>query len=311
MYILFLIAGLILLYYGANFLVKGSSTIALTFGVKKMVVGLTVVALGTSMPEFVVSLFGALEKVDSVSVGNIVGSNVANILLVLGLAGVFRPFRAEKRIFQIDLPVLLIITILFLLFCRDGLLSGLEAAIMLVFFVIYMTFIIKNRRIADFDRSTLENLESGHVFKNIMLALIGIAGLVVGGNLTVRGGVELARVVGISELTIGLSVIALGTSLPELFTSVVAAVKKEHEISIGNIIGSNLFNTAFVLGIVPIIHPLYIDPKVVRIDNIFMLAITILLSICLYIGKKLTRWESSFFLILYILFILNLRFRFI
>ena len=311
MYLLYFLSGFILLYYGADFLVRGSSSIAVSFGVKKIVVGLTIVALGTSMPEFVVSLFAAVKKVDDVSVGNIVGSNMANILLVLGLSSVIRPIKVKKRIFLLELPVLLLITLMFVLFCMDGTLKGYEGALMLIVFVVYMTFIIANRKVRNSADVDLVPMERGHIIRNTLLTVLGLLGLVIGGQLTVRGAIGLARAVGISELVIGLTVVALGTSLPELFTSVVAVMKKEDEISIGNIIGSNLFNTAFVLGVVPMIYSLKIDAHVIRFENVFMLCITVLFAILLFIGRGLSRLEGVFLLLLYVLFILNLCFNFI
>jgi len=311
MFVIYFITGFILLYYGANFLVRGSSSIAVSFGVKKIVVGLTLVALGTSLPEFVVSFFAALKQVDGVSIGNIVGSNLANILLVLGLASVIRPITVKRRVFLLELPVLLLITVLFVFFCHDGILNGTDGLIMLIVFVAYMSFIIANRKVRENADIEFAPMETGNIIKNSFFAVIGIIGLVVGGQLTVRGAVGLARAVGISDVIIGLTVVALGTSLPELFTSVVAAIKKEDEISIGNIIGSNLFNTAFVLGIVPMIHTLSVDKSVIRVDNPLMLSITVIFSLFLFIGRGLSRFEGLILLLIYGLFISNIVFNFI
>ena len=177
MYLLYFLSGFILLYYGADFLVRGSSSIAVSFGVKKIVVGLTIVALGTSMPEFVVSLFAAVKKVDDVSIGNIVGSNMANILLVLGLASVIRPIKVKKRIFLLELPVLLLITLMFVLFCMDGTLKGYEGALMLIVFVVYMTFIIANRKVRDSADVDLPPMEKGHIIIKKMSKLMQKIGL--------------------------------------------------------------------------------------------------------------------------------------
>ncbi|MBU1066165.1 calcium/sodium antiporter [bacterium] len=311
MYLLYFLAGFILLYYGADFLVRGSSSVAVSFGVKKIVVGLTIVALGTSMPEFVVSFFAAVEKVDGVSVGNIVGSNLANILLVLGLASIIRPIGVKRRVFLLELPVLLLITGMFVVFCLDGVLNGLEGAIMLVAFIAYMTFIIANRKVRESSDIEFVPMEKGHLIKNTFLTVLGLAGLIVGGQLTVRAAIGLARTFGISEVVIGLTVVAIGTSLPELFTSVVAVIKKEDDISIGNIIGSNLFNTAFVLGVVPMIHPLNIDHGVIRFENWLMLFVTVLFSIFLFIGRSLSRLEGIILLLIYGFFISNIVFNII
>jgi cation:H+ antiporter len=311
MFILYFLLGFLLLYYGADFLVRGSSSIAVSMGVKKIVIGLSIVAMGTSLPEFVVSLFAAIEKVDGVSVGNIVGSNLANILLILGLASVIHPIGIKRRIFFIELPVLLGITLLFVIFCRDGRLTGLEGVIMFVIFLVYMIFIIANRKVREGLDVGLIPVEKCRLRKNVFLIILGIAGLVVGGQLTVRGAIWVARLFGISELVIGLTVVAIGTSLPELFTSIVAVIKKEDEISIGNIIGSNMFNTAFVMGLIPLIRPLSIDARVIRFDNFFMLGTILLLSGFLFIEQRLTRRAGGILLIFYTFFILNSIFHFI
>jgi len=235
---------------------------------------------------------------------------MANILLVLGLASVIRPISVKRRVFILELPVLLLITIMFVLFCMDGKLTGVDGAIMLIVFMAYMSFIIVNRKVRETADIDFVPMETGHLIKNTFFTIIGIIGLVVGGQLTVRGAIGLARTFGISDVIIGLTVVAIGTSLPELFTSVVAVIKKEDEISIGNIIGSNLFNTAFVLGIVPMIHTLTIDPGIIRFENMLMLFVTVLFSVFLFIGRSLSRLEGVFLLLIYGFFISNLVFNF-
>ena len=309
MYILFLIIGLVLLYYGAEFLVRGSSTIAFSFGMKKIVVGLTVVALGTSMPEFVVSLSGALNEVDNVSVGNIVGSNLANFLLVLGITCIISPITTDKETVFVDLFVLIIISFLFVFFCYDGMFRGTESIVLLTLFIFYIIHQVSNRK--DENTSEVIEISKGNLFRNSLFTIAGIIGLVLGGKFTVIGAVDLAQKLSISNLTIGLTVVAIGTSLPELFTSVIAAVRHEHEISIGNLIGSNIFNISFVLGIVPIISPLKISPDIIKFDNWFMLGITIFLAIIVMIRGKISRFFGFVLLLLYILFMLNLVYNFI
>lgn len=311
--IVYLGLGFICLYLGAELLVKSSSAIAVQHGVKKIVVGLTIVAMGTSLPEFVVSLVAALDKVDDVSVGNIVGSNLANILLILGLAALIHPIKVRRRIVILEMPVLTLITILFILFCWDLRITPIEAGIMLLLFLIYMTYIISNRKIQeelelDQDIPT----KTKPLWVNIFLIILGLAGLIIGGRLTVRGAVGLARLFNIPEVVIGLTVVAVGTSLPELFTSIVAALRGEDEISIGNIIGSNLFNVAFILGIVPLIYPLRVAYSVAHFDNWLMLAATLLLGLFALLSYRdksvmyLRRWMALIFLATYIFFILHL-----
>jgi len=311
MYLLYFVAGFILLSYGADYLVRGSSSMAVSFGVKKIVVGLTLVAFGTSMPEFVVSFFAALNRIDNISVGNIVGSNLANLLLILGLSALIRPFAIRKRLLVLEIPVLLLITLLFILFAHDGSLRAVEGLVMLVLFGIYLIYVIINRRIHNLTEVELIEFDVTHRLKNLLFSILGVIGLIIGGQLTVKGAVGLARALGISDLIIGLTIVAVGTSLPELFTSVVAVIKKEDEISIGNIIGSNLFNTAFVLGLIPIFYPLRIDAQVIHFDNFFMLSVTCLLALIVFISKKLTRFNGIMLISLYCFYILNLIFHFI
>ena len=311
MYVIYLLAGLVLLYYGAEYLVRGSSSIAYSFGMKKIVVGLTIVALGTSMPEFVVSLNGVLSGADSVSVGNIVGSNLANILLVLGLSCVINPVSAQKRTIFIDMPFLILITFLFIVFCFDGMLTARDSIIMLILFIGYMGYQIVNRRDKSVNQDDIVKTEKGHLVKNSIYTIAGLVGLVLGGNFTVKGAVELAQILGVPNLIIGLTVVAIGTSLPELFTSVIAAIRNEHEISLGNVIGSNLFNIAFVLGIVPLIAPMKIDQKVINFDNWFMLGITILMAIFVIHKREVSRLQGVILLLLYLFYILNLIFKFL
>jgi cation:H+ antiporter len=310
MYILYLLLGVALLYFGANYLVEGSSAIALKFGVQKMIVGMTVVALGTSMPEFVVSLFGVLEGSDSVSVGNIVGSNIANLFLVLGASAVFQPLRADKRALKMDLPFVMLVIGVFIIFCFNGVLTRIEGIILFSLFFAYMIFLSKNKRVENYDKE-LRNIDREHIIKNVFLTVLGIGGLVAGGNFTVKGGVMLAHVLNIPELTIGLSVVAVGTSLPELFTSLVAAVKHEHDISVGNVIGSNLFNTAFVLGLIPIISSITVESRVINFENWFMAGAHVVLWLVLLRKKDIGRKTGFLFLLLYAFFIINLRFQFL
>lgn len=318
MFLIFLILGFTLLYYGAEFLVRGASAIAIAKGVKKIVIGLTIVAMGTSLPEFVVSLMAAIDKVDDVSVGNIVGSNIANILLVLGLAALIRPIKVRKRIVIFEMPVLSFFTIIFITFCLDLRLNCLEGIVLLTLFIVYLGYILSNRKISSLLAPEAEIAEDRRtLWYNVALILLGLIGLIGGGRLTVRGAVELARLFHIPEVVIGLTVVAVGTSLPELFTSIIAIIKGEDEISIGNIIGSNLFNIALILGVVPLIYPLRINPSLVHFDNWLMLGATLLLgffTIISYHDKnvmRIKRWMGGIMLAGYLFFILNLIYKFV
>ena len=301
----FIVIGVLFLYFGAEYLVRGGSSIALIAGIKKIVIGLTIVSFGTSLPEFIVSFFSALKKVDSVCVGNVVGSNVINILLVLGIASVVRPIKSSGRVMSLDMPFLIFLSLVFSFLCIDGLLSRVDGAILFLLFVAYLWYILKKGKKESFN-GLKEGRERGSVLKYTLFTVGGLIGLVVGGHLTVRGAVIVAKSFGIPELFIGLTVVALGTSLPELFTSVVAMIKKEEEISLGNIIGSNLFNLAFILGFISIFNPLIIEQEVIRFNNIFMVGVTFLLSLFLYTGKKISRGEGMIFIALYVLFVTKL-----
>jgi len=209
------------------------------------------------------------------------------------------------------MPFLILITVLFIIFCYDGMLTAKDSTILLVLFLGYMVYQIVNSKDKSVNQNDIKEMEKGRLIKNSIYSILGIIGLVLGGNFTVKGAVELAQILGVSNLIIGLTVVAIGTSLPELFTSVIAAIKGEHEISIGNVIGSNLFNIAFVLGVVPLIAPMKISAKVIAFDNWFMLGITILLGIFVFIRKEISRWQGVVLLLLYMFFILNLIFNFI
>lgn len=302
---LLIAVGVLFLYLGAEYLVRGGSSIALIAGIKKIVIGLTIVSFGTSLPEFIVSFFSALKKVDSVCVGNVVGSNVINILLVLGVASIVRPINSSRRVMNLDMPFLIFLSLIFLFLCIDGLLSRIDGAILFSLFVIYLGYILKKGREESFNNLG-ESRKEGGILKYILFTIGGLIGLIVGGHLTVRGAVIVAKSLGIPELFIGLTVVALGTSLPELFTSVVAIIKREEEISLGNIIGSNLFNLAFILGFISIFNPLVIETEVIRFNNIFMVGITFLLSLFLYTGRKISRAEGMIFIALYTLFVTKL-----
>jgi len=301
---IYLIVGVLLLYYGAEYLIKGGSSIALAAGVKKIVIGLTVVAFGTSLPEFVVSFFSALKKVDSVCVGNVIGSNIINILLVLGIASIIRPINSSRRVITLDIPFLLFLTLLFIFISRDGKLSRIDGVILFAIFLTYMIYILsrrKSKNLADIDHNT-----KGNTLKYIIFTMGGLLGLIIGGNFTVRGAVKVAQLFGIPELFIGLTIVALGTSLPELFTSILAIIRKEQDISLGNIIGSNLFNIAFILGFIAIFNPIKVELSVIKFDNLFMLSITILLAIFLYTGGKISRFEGIIFVLIYFLYVSKL-----
>ncbi len=270
------LAGLLLLYYGAEYLVTGSSRLALSFGVRPLVVGLTVVAFATSMPEFMVSLFATIRGASSMAAGNIIGSNIANIGLILGVAALITPVVVARSTLVREMPIMIIASLALYVMALDGeiaFMNGLVLFLSLLAFLIYCLMTARKPSIPyDREINKVHNERSPRRGQNIALVLIGMAGLGLGAELMVRGAVMVATLLGVSELIIGLSIVALGTSLPELAASVMSACKGEMDLSIGNVIGSNIFNVLFVLGICPMIRPVMLEPRALTLDFPIMLA---------------------------------------
>ena len=262
------LVGFILLYYGAEWLVKGSANLARGLGVTPIVIGLTVVAFGTSAPELVVSLISSIEGKSMIAVGNVVGSNICNIALVLGLAAVFQPLTSDKSVIKRDIPIMLGISFLLLIFSLNSVLSRIEGAILFLgvilytFFNYYLAKKIDNTSTAPKTLSLVSEVEEiEHITsrqKQILLIIVGIIGVVGGAQLVVESAIKIMTILGVSEKFIGLTIVAFGTSLPELATSVIAALRKEMDISIGNLVGSNVFNIMSVLGAASLVRPILI-----------------------------------------------------
>ena len=264
---LFIIIGFALLVKGADFLVDGSSSIAKKFHIPEIIIGLTIVSIGTSMPELFVSLTSALEGHSDMSMGNVIGSNIANLLLILGLSAVIRPIKFQKETRLIEMPMCLILTIIFMIFCNTGEgISKIEAIILLILFILFIVYtIIMGKKGEQFDKEgTIIELQTEDnkisVLKSIIFIILGIIGLKVGGDLTVDNALIVARHFNISEKIISLTILAIGTSLPELVTSVTAAIKGDSDIAIGNIIGSNIFNMLLIIGVSAFIKPIVYNP---------------------------------------------------
>lgn len=275
------LAGLLLLYYGAEYLVTGSSRLALSFGVRPLVVGLTVVAFATSMPELMVSLLATTRGASSMAAGNIIGSNIANIGLILGVAALIAPIVVARSTLVREVPIMIGASLAVYFVALDGeiaFLNGLGLFLSLLVFLVYCLMTARNPSIpgdSEVDKAILE--ASTGRGRDVVLVLVGMAGLGLGAELMVRGAVMIATLLGVSELIIGLSIVAVGTSLPELAASVMSAWKGEMDISVGNVIGSNIFNVLFVLGICPMIRPITIEPRVLSLDFPVMLAFCALL----------------------------------
>ncbi len=298
--LLILIAGTVLLYFGAHFLVKGSANIARILGVKPLIVGLTIVAFGTSMPEFTVSMFGVLKGVSDLSVGNIIGSNIANIGLILGAAGLIAPITLKYHHIRQQLLILLFGSLFFCILAYDGI-SRVDGIIFLVIIAAYVFYLIRSSR-EDEVKGEMPKTDNS-MFRNILYTIGGIAGLVFASRAIIEGATEIAIHFGISQMVIGMTVVAIGTSLPELAASIMAQIKKESDISIGNVIGSNLFNMFFVGGGAATVRGLDIDVSIFTFEVPFMLLFTLLLFPIIFFSKGIKRPHAIGLLLLYILFI--------
>jgi cation:H+ antiporter len=264
--VLICVAGFVLLYFGAEWLVKGSSSLARSLGVTPIVIGLTVVAFGTSAPELVVSLISSIKGKSMIAVGNVVGSNICNIALVLGLAAMFQPITADKSVVKRDIPIMLAISIYLLVLSLNSKLGRIEGATLFAGIILYTFFnyyiAMRESKGASGEPTVIIAPEVEEIeyvtsrSKQIVLIVVGIIGVVGGAQIVVESAVKIMHILGVSEKFIGLTIVAFGTSLPELATSVVAALRKEMDISIGNLVGSNVFNIMSVLGAASLVRPI-------------------------------------------------------
>lgn len=316
---LLLITGFIMLIKGANYFVDGASSIAKFFKVPTIIIGLTIVAFGTSSPELAVNINAILKDSNNIALGNIVGSNILNILLILGITSIIKPMHINKNTLTKEFPFLILSTlVLFVLsldiYSKNGIkqLSKIDGFILLILFIAFFYYLInstiKSKRTIESTSNTEEsnNITKHYIYKSIGITVCGLAAIIIGGNLVVDQSVLIAKNFGISERIIGLTIVALGTSLPELVTSVVAAWKNESDIAIGNIIGSNIFNMLLILGISSWIKPLPIDSSS-YFDILFLVFATIITYILCLSKKNISRYEGltlSFFYIAYIGYIL-------
>ena len=298
--LLFLLIGSCMLYYGAEWIVKGGSNIARKLNISSLVIGLTVVAFGTSLPELIVSIFSALEGSSAIAVGNVIGSNVANVGLVLGLSAFIFPISVEYDIIKRDLLIYLMSCAIFIFFAFDGRISQFEGMVFVISLFFYIYYCIKSPIVNQNDNE--EEVED-KMSKLIIYILAGITFLSFGAEIFVDGAIYLARYFGLSEVVIGMSVVAFGTSLPELATSVMAAFHKESSISVGNIIGSNIFNILSVLGITSIIYPLDSPRSIMDKEVLFMLAYAFSMFIVAKLPQPINRYTSIALLVGYITFI--------
>jgi len=292
----FIIVGIVLLYFGAELLIKGAKKLGSLCNLSPIAIGLTLVAAGTSMPEFFVSLFAVLNNQSDITVGNIVGSNITNILLVLGSYAFIHPVVVSKSVVYKDWSVLMVSTIIFMFILYDFNISRVEGLLCLFSFIAYVIFLLKTSRSSD-KKTNLEPKASTWILQIVFIAL-GIIGLKYGADLFLKGTVEIAKMMGWSDRFIGLTIVSIGTSLPELFTTIVAAFKKESGIAIGNIIGSNIQNMFLVCGAVAAIKPFAFGNFFTN-DIIFMFIVTLILFFILRYKWSLTRLKGAFLLVLF------------
>ena len=296
--IFFLLIGTTMLYFGADWIVRSSVSIAKKSNIAPIIIGLTIVAFGTSLPELIVSITAALNDSSSLSVGNAIGSNIANIGLVLGLSSLIFPISCVYKKIKKDLWINIIITIIFVFFAFDGLISRFEGMIMFLCLIYYILLCISEEKD---DEEIPDNIISNN---RIFLYLLGgIFVLAYGADLFVDGAISLAKKLGISEAVVGVSIVAFGTSLPELATSVVAAFKKESDISLGNILGSNIFNILCVLGISSMISQLDSPIQMMNREVYFLLILGFLLIAISKMNQPISRVSSAALLIIYFYFI--------
>ena len=301
--ILLLLVGLGLVVLGADWLVNGASSIARRAGISEFVIGLTIVGFGTSCPELVVSLSGAIEGNSDISVGNVVGSNIFNVLFILGLTAMVLPVGMTDKNRRIDIPITLGVTILLVILGITGSMSGpvisrWEGVLMLLVFSAYLFYCFKSDSKDEFSETQRATLS---ITKSIALTLTGLAGLIFGGDLFVDSATALARQIGVSDKFIAVTILAGGTSLPELATSLVAAIKGKEQLALGNIFGSNVFNAMMILGLSSVITPLSFASMTI-VDIITLVLSAVLLLIWAYTGRKnrIDRREGAAMLLCYV-----------
>jgi len=304
---LWLTLGLIALVLGGEFLVRGAVSVALKAKISPLVVGMTVVSFGTSAPELLVSLSAVLDGYPDVSVGAVVGSNISNIGLVLGITVLIFPIVVNRDSLRIDWPLMILATFLFYFFAMNGELSWWEGVIFICILALFTFWLIRRSRKEGVQLATeseVEELNLGNpIYKDVFFLAIGMVALYFGAEWLVKSVVSIASSQGVSEKLISVTIVAFGTSLPELVTSAMAAFRKETDISIGNLIGSNIFNLFAILGITAIVHPLTISDSINQFDVYFLLGISLLLLPIMLFGKKIGRWKGVFLILFYVFYI--------
>jgi cation:H+ antiporter len=310
--ILFLVGGIALIIFAANWMVNGASALAKKFGVNDLVIGLTVVAFGTSAPELTVNIFSALNNSTDIAIGNVLGSNISNIFLIVGVAAAIYPIAIQNNTKWKEIPFSLLSVIVLAILANDmfidkannNFISRIDGLIMLCFLIIFLIYTFGMAKTNKPEHDENLHVKAMPVWKALLFIFLGLVGLFFGGKYLIEGAVNIAKSIGMSEKVIGLTIIAIGTSLPELATSIVAAIKKKPDIIVGNIIGSNIFNVFFILGTTAVIKPLPFDISINFDVGVSMLASVLLFLTTITFGRKIIdRSEGILFLILYVSFI--------
>lgn len=296
-----LLISLVILYFGAEWLVGGASSLAARLRISPLIIGLTIVSMGTSAPELVVSVKAAMAGQSALSIGNVLGSNLFNTALILGVSALIIPLTVKRQLLKVDVPVMVGATLLFLIMFLDGKLSFTESIILVGLFISYMAYLLI---VSLKNKDTNENNDIiiriyKHWAIDVSLIGVGLVGLIYGSDLLVDNAIVIAKNLGMSEAMIGLTIVAAGTSIPELATSIVAALKRQTDIAIGNVVGSNTFNLLLILGTAGAIHPIQ-TPDINITDSLFLLGTGLLLWLFMKTSTKLGRFQGLIFLLAYI-----------
>jgi cation:H+ antiporter len=317
--ILLMVLGLALLIAGAEILVRGASRMAAAVGISPLVIGLTVVAFGTSSPEMAVSVSTALKDKTDIAMGNVVGSNIFNVLFILGISAIITPLIVQRQLIRLDVPIMIVVSILALAFGMNANIDKTEGVLLVIGIVAYTSFLIWQSRKETKLKNGVDEFEKeygdkhrapAHILLNIGFVVGGLVMLVFGSNWLVDGAVALAKVLGVDDLIIGLTIVAAGTSLPEVATSILAALKGERDIAVGNVVGSNIFNILAVMGLSAIVAPsgLPVASSAITFDIPVMIAVAIACLPIFFTGYTIARWEGVVFLSYYVAYTLYLIF---
>ncbi|MGM0945750.1 MAG: calcium/sodium antiporter [Bacteroidota bacterium] len=304
---LLLALGLVILLVGGKILVDGASAIAVKLGMSAGLIGLTIVAFGTSAPELIVSVNAALKDNSDISIGNVLGSNIANLGLVLGISGLFYPILIKKSHIKFDYPVTLVVSLLFFGLSYNGYIGFWEGFLLVSFFVLFNVYLFKGKNGNSLEfvegMEEVEHVKGYNWLVSVVLFLGGIIGLYLGSELLVGNAVKISREFGVSERVIGVTIIAIGTSLPELITSIMAALSKRTDLAMGNILGSNIMNILSIIGITALIHPINVSQEFIQSDFLWMLGITLLLLPLMKTKLKISKLEGSILLLSYLAYL--------